>query len=482
MALNPAAAATSGTHMALRTEREKGAHLLRRFGLGASEAELDYYLEGGLDNAIERLLNYEEVKEPFDYDLIDLMALDLRPMVPQVASAWWTLKLITTRRPLQEKMTVFWHNHFATSAEKVVAGDLMYNQIGLLRQNATSDFHTILSSVSKDPAMLFWLDNEDNVKGKPNENFAREVMELFTLGEGQGYTEKDVKEAARAFTGWTVAGAPGTGDLPRRGGIFRYDETRHDEGPKTVLGRTGALTGDDVIDILCERPRMHEFLVNKMWEWYVYPNPEPELVTRFAEKFRSAGLNVKSLLGEIMRSDEFYSDKAVRSIYKNPVDFVIPTLRQLGVGPILAQRVTEDVDFSPRAVPAVIAGSSAMKQMGMQLLYPPDVSGWPRGQKWISSATMVARIGWADKLFGMSQGPGLNEFTSFNLFTKDPTPNGIARKLISIFDAPIPEGKVGELVSAAAQASSGTLTEENSNKTADAVARLIFASPEFQFC
>jgi len=468
--------------MSLRTEREKGAHLLRRFALGASEAELDFYLQGGLNNAIERLLNYEDVKEAYDYDLIDLMALDLRPMNPLVVSAWWSLKLLTTRRPLQEKMTVFWHNHFATSAEKVTSGELMYNQIETLRSNATGDFRSMLMDVSKDPAMLFWLDNQYNVKGKPNENFAREVMELFTLGEGQGYTEQDVKEAARAFTGWTVVGGQTLGDLPRRGGVFRFDEERHDEGAKTVLGHNGSLDGDDVVDILCQRPRMSEFLVNKVWEWFVYPSPDATLGGRCTNKKKKSGLNVKTLLGEIMRSDEFYSDKAERAIYKNPVDFVVPTLRQLGVGPILSKRVTDSVDFQYRQLGPVVAGSAAMKQMGMQMLYPPDVSGWPHGAKWISSATMVARIGWADGLFGISQASGLKEFSAYGLFEKDATPGGVVKKLVSIFDAPIPQSKMGGLVSAAAQAMGGSLTEDNANRTADSVARLIFASPEFQFC
>lgn len=467
--------------MALKTEREKGAHLLRRFGLGASEAELDYYLDGGLDNAVERLLHYEDVQEPYNYDLIDMMSLDMRALVPQIASSWWTLKLITTRRPLQEKMTVFWHNHFATSAEKVTDGTLMHNQIELLRSNATSDFHTILSSVSKDPAMLYWLDNQYNVKGKPNENFAREVMELFTLGEGQGYTEEDVKEGARAFTGWSVAGGPPVADLPPRGGVFAFKEALHDEGSKNFLGRSGSLTGDDVIDILCQRPRCSEFLVNKMWEWFVFPKPDEALVGRFADRFRKSGMNVKTLLGEIMRSDEFYSPQAERSIYKNPVDFVIPTLRQLGLGPILSDRINEEADFNPRRMGPLVAGIAAMKQMGMELLYPPDVSGWPRGQKWVSSATMVARIAWADKLFGVSVGPGLNEFSPYQLFQKDPSPHGIVTKLVSIFDAPIAPAKIGELVSAAATTSNGQLTQDNANKTADAVARLIFVTPEFQF-
>lgn len=468
--------------MPLVSERDKGAHLLRRFGLGASEAELDFYLRNGLEGAIDRLLNYEEIEEPYDYDIVDMMGLDDRPANPQVISSWWTLKLITTRRPLQEKMTVFWHNHFATSAEKVTVGPTMQDQIDLLRNYATSDFHTLLLNVSKDPAMLYWLDNQFNVKGKPNENFAREVMELFTLGEGHGYTENDIKEAARAFTGWTVGGRRAVADLPPRGGRFLFDPSLHDDGVKTVLGRTGPLKGDDIVDILCQTPRTSEFLVTKLWEWFVYPKPDPSLVKRFADGFRSSGLDLKQLLRSIMRSPEFYSDRAVRSVYKNPVDFVIPTLRQLGVGPILAARVSEDVDFQPRREAPAVAANAAMKQMGMQLLYPPDVSGWPRGAAWVSSATMVARIGWADRLFGFGTGPGLNEFTPYELFQADPSPEGIASKLVSIFDAPLPAERISGLADAAKKASGGNLTEQNANKVADAVTRLIFATPEFQFC
>jgi uncharacterized protein (DUF1800 family) len=330
--------------------------------------------------------------------------------------------------------------------------------------------------------MLYWLDNQFNVKGKPNENFARELMELFTLGEGQGYTEQDIKESARAFTGWTVAGPRATGDLPRRGATFRFKETDHDAGTKTVLGRTGSLGGEDVIDILCNRPRTAEFLVAKLWEWFVYPNPVASVVAKYSEKFRRSGLDIKALLGEIMRSDEFYSDRAERAVYKNPVDFVIPTLRQLGMGPLLSARVKEDVDFRPRRMAPVAAASQSMKQMGMQLLYPPDVSGWPKGPAWVSSATMVARIGWADRLFGQATGPGFQEFSSFGLFEQDPTPAGVANKLLSVFDAPLAASKVSELVGAAQKVSGGTLTEANVDKTAGAVARLIFASPEFQFC
>lgn len=472
--------------MALISEREKGAHLLRRFGFGASEAELDYYLRDGLNGAMDRLLSYKSVAEAYDYDLIDLLAVNGQPSRnPGLASAWWALKLITTRRPLQEKMTLFWHDHFATSAQKVSNGATMNNQIDLLRNLATSDFRTILTDVSKDAAMIFWLDNQFNVKGKPNENFAREVMELFTLGEGNLYTEEDIREAARAFTGWSVGRPQQVADLPARGAAFVFRPNLHDTGSKQVLGKSGPLSGEDVIDHLCSLRRTSEYLVTKLWEWFAYPSPEPALVQRLATSFQSSGLSVSSLLREIMRSSEFYSKKAERAIYKNPVDFVVPTVRQLGIGSMLAAQVKAEANFSPRRMGPLVATNQAMKNMGMQLLYPPDVAGWEQGQAWVTSATMVARIAWGDKIFG--QGPvdqrgGRFGYESYGLYQKDPTPAGVARKLVSIFDAPINSAKMPQLEAAAFKACEGRLTEANTNKASAAVARLIFASPEFQFC
>ncbi|MES1227505.1 MAG: DUF1800 family protein, partial [Armatimonadota bacterium] len=195
--------------MPLQTERDKIAHLLRRFGLGASEAEMEFYSKGGLKGAIDKLLNFEQVEEPFVYDIQNMFleipnkktAVKVKQLKPRGTQVWWYTRLLTTQRPLEQKMTVFWHNHFATSAQKVDNGEAMYTHIETLRANAFGRFEDLLLAVSRDPAMLYWLDNGDNLRGKPNENFAREVMELFTLGIGN-YTEKDVQEAARAFTGW----------------------------------------------------------------------------------------------------------------------------------------------------------------------------------------------------------------------------------------------------------------------------------------
>lgn len=475
--------------MPLNTDREKGAHLLRRFGLGASEAELDFYLQDGLNGAIDRLLDFRSVQEPYDYDLIDLMAVNQQGVNPRAASLWWVLQLVTTRRPLQEKMTLFWHDHFATSAQKVASGAAMYNQVQLLRGRATSDFKTILTDVSKDAAMLFWLDNQFNVKGKPNENFAREVMELFTLGEGNGYTEEDIREAARAFTGWSVGAAERIEGIPPRGKRFVLRTRMHDNGEKSVLGRNGPLDGDDVIGILCGMERTSAHLVEKLWEWFAYPKPEPALLARLSNSFRNSGLSVSDLLRDIMRSSEFYSKKAERAVYKNPVDFVVPTVRQLGLGAALGKQIKAEANFTPGRARAGVAASQAMQQMGMQLLYPPDVAGWEGGAAWITSATMVARIGWADRLFGVSapvagrgnRAPTATALSAYGLFESNPTSSGVVQKLVSLFDAPMKSDKIANLESAARKAMGGGLNETNANQAAAAVSRLIFASPEFQF-
>jgi uncharacterized protein (DUF1800 family) len=226
----------------------------------------------------------------------------------------------------------------------------------------------MLQAVSKDPAMLFWLDNQFNVKGKPNENFAREVMELFTLGVDNRYTEQDIKEAARAFTGWSIGRAPGAGQGPRRMQQFVFRPFLHDDGEKTVLGERRNLTGEEVIDLLCNLPETSEYITKKIWEWFAYPNPEPALIVRLAKKFRADNLNTKSLLKEIMRSSEFYSPKAERSIYKSPVDFTVVTMRQLGVSQALSAALARAPENTRGQLQPVQAAYSSMRSMGMHLL------------------------------------------------------------------------------------------------------------------
>lgn len=470
--------------MALQTERQRIAHLLRRFGLGASEAELEYYGTRGQKGAIEALLGYADVPEAVEIPIELFLPPDKQNQVkaPHVQS-WWYAKMLTTRRPLAEQMTLFWHDHFATSSQKVTSAKMMLAQNELFRANATGSFRTLLGEVSRDPAMLFWLDNQYNVAGKPNENFAREVMELFTLGFGN-YTEKDVQEAARAFTGWTIG--RGQDIKKNQVGQFRFNAAQHDRGAKTVLGRTGDFSGEDVLDILCAQAQTSRYLAAKMWSWFAYPDPEPRLVERLASAFRAENLSIEALLREIMNAPEFYSERAERSLYKHPVALMVTSLRQLGVGQMLEKRLENPAQGRALAGGAIAACLNSGKGMGMNLLFPPDVAGWDGGVAWVSSATMVERIKWADRLFGAAEGTGaarrLNVvFNAEELFAEDPTPMGVAKKLVSVFDAPIPSSKLPLIADAAQRVCGASVTRENANAAAAAAARLIFGSPEFQF-
>lgn len=467
--------------MSFKTDRDKTAHLLRRFGLGASEAELDYYGSDGLAGAIGKLLDCELVAETFDPD-VELFSTDKNQLKVQSVQAWWMAKLLTTRRPLIEKMTLFWHDHFATSAQKVTNGPLLHQQNELIRANAIGSFRELLRAVSKDPAMLVWLDNQFNVKGKPNENFAREVMELFTLGIGN-YSEKDVQEAARAFTGWTFRGATREKLGKYRKSTFYFDSRKHDSEIKEVLGSKGPFDGDGVLNLLCDEPQTARYIVTKIWEWFAYSKPEPGLVERLSASFRKSGLDLKGLLRSIMESPEFYSDKAERSVYKNPVDFVVPPLRQLGVGALLSElKPNADGLLDRKQLGPVLGCVQSTKSMGMNLLFPPDVAGWEGGQYWISSATMIERIRWADRIFGLAPAKGVapTRISFAPIFEEDPSPRGVVEKLISVFDAPIPVERRAPLIAAAEKAVAGGLTAQTANKAAGAVARLIFGSPEFQ--
>ena len=471
------------------TDRQKCAHLLRRFGLGASESEVDYYLSsGGLKGAVQKLLDYDKVEEGFDITPTEFANQQGKVNMGSLV-AWWTVRLLQTRRPLQERMTLFWHDHFATSAQKVNSPGILWQQNEIFRRNATGNFKTLLSEVSKDPAMILYLDNQANVKGKPNENFAREVMELFTLGIGH-YTEHDIQQSARAYTGWSVQRQRQDDNL--RMANFVYRPRVHDDGPKEFFGRTGNFDGDDVLGMLSANPRTAQYITWKLWRWFGYDKPEDSLVARLAATFTDSGLNIRTLLEAVMTAPEFYSDKAYRAIYKSPCDFVLASARQLGLGELLlaerrqqGQAGMANVQNGGRVRGGPVgAVANAMRNTGMQLFYPPDVAGWRGGAEWISTGNMVQRIAWADSVFGTGNATGVGrlDYSAFGLFEADPTPHGVAYKLASVFDAPLPSHKLDQLESAARKAVGPTVTEQNANKAAATVGRLMFASPEFQFC
>lgn len=466
------------------TEKEKIAHLLRRFGFGASEAEMDYYSPSGLSGAIDMLLDWESVQKP-DFptpDELDGKGIGANPRFAQVQ--WYGWVLVTTR-PLEEKLTIFWHDHFATSAQKVDSGVSMYKHINTLRDNAGGKFQDLLTAVSKDPAMLYWLDNQENVKGTPNENFAREIMELFTLGLGH-YTEHDIVEAARAFTGWTFGIQRGRrivplrNQLPRREVVFYFDEASHDNEPKTVFGKTGNWDGDDIIGMLCANPQTAKFITNKMWEFFAYENPEKGLIEKLAQKYIASGLDTKALVRAIMESPEFYSESCMRRLIKNPIDFCVVTARQLGLGSMMLDGMNRasEAPQKLRSFGPVREIATSTEKMGMELMYPPDVSGWEGGKAWITTATAVERVRWADVVMPTQ---GLYARRMFGILSDDPSPAGIVKRILSIFDVSMPDEKVKILEEAASETLGGrSLSVLNSGEVSNAVCRLVFGSPEFQ--
>jgi uncharacterized protein (DUF1800 family) len=343
----------------------------------------------------------------------------------------------------------------------------------MLKSHCAGTFKDLLHAVSKDPAMIYWLDNQLNVVGKPNENFAREVMELFTIGIGN-YTEQDVKQAARAFTGWRYGVRRGQRVIPNdrvpgRQSEFLFVANQHDQGQKEFRGSKAPFNGEDVLDILAIDPLTAKAIVKKFWEWFAYPNPEATVIEQGANAWRKSGMEIKALVKWVMESQEFYSERATRAIIKNPVDFAIPAARALGLGSIIAAQHRDGVELR-RLLPPVQNMQRACKAMGMDLLYPPDVAGWNIGKSWISTATMVERIKLADSLFNPRSGA-----LATNLIGSARDSEEVASRLVSLFDATLPPAKLRQLATAAEAHSQPA-------QKANAVAKLILGSPEFQFC
>ena len=285
----------------------------------------------------------------------------------QRLAQWWAQRMLVTPRPLQEKMALFWHGHFATSEEKVRDYRKMLRQNMLFRAQGNGSFRSLLIGVAQDPAMLAFLDAGVNVKGAPNENFAREIMEMFTLGEGH-YSERDIREAARAFTGWNAQGLD-----------FHIDAARHDDGPKQVLGREGRLDGIDVIDVLLAQPAAAEHIAGKLYQYLVRQELSPALRRELAAVLRNSGYDISRLLETIFLSRDFYAPASVATRIRPPVELVVSTYRLAGLSQI----------------PGVPDFNAVTESLGQKLFYPPTVAGWAQGRSWITPGLLIARSNFA---------------------------------------------------------------------------------------
>jgi uncharacterized protein (DUF1800 family) len=357
-------------------------NLLERTGFTPSFDEVLQYAELSYEQSVDRLLNQVSTQHFAELPQgIQLPQLTPSPSASEKErqeyrkeqrrlggelQVWWLSQMLATESPLTEQMVLFWHSHFVSSLSKVKSPVLMYQQNQLFRELAFGNYRDLVQAVSKDPAMTIYLDNQSNKKTAPNENYARELLELFTLGEGN-YTEADIKEAARAFTGWQVN---------RRNGEFHVNKRQHDNGEKTVFGQTGNWNGDEIVDLIFEEKGEQAalFLVEKLYRYFVSSKVNDETVSDLAALFVQEDFEIKPLLRALLLSKDFQRASAERSLVKSPVDLVVGTQRALGLS---------------------ISNIGIVQQMGRnmnQMLFnPPNVKGWPGGEQWITSSTLLAR-------------------------------------------------------------------------------------------
>lgn len=338
------------------------AHLFRRAGFGATRQELDEATRRQPADVVSDLVQAEE-PESYRNEINSLLKASLATGNVKRLGAQWVYRMLTTPAQLREKMTLFWHGHFATSAAKVEDAELMQQQNELLREYALGDFSELLLEISRDPAMLIYLDSVSNRKSHPNENYAREIMELFALGEGN-YSEQDIRELARCFTGW---------EIKRK--KYRFNRYQHDSGTKTVLGTTGKLSGEDGVAIVAAQDTGPRFITGKLVRFFVMDEPvaSDELLEPLARELRENDWRIAPTVQRILSSNLFFSAHARGRKVRSPVEFGIGLLRSL-------QGSTDAYQMA-----------DALERLGQGLYYPPSVKGWDGGRTWINSSTLLGR-------------------------------------------------------------------------------------------
>ncbi len=373
------------------------AHLMRRAGFGATPEELRTYADQGYEAVVEWLLHPEKSSD-IDEDLLDrYYKINWRPA--------WYYRMVNTGTPLNEKMTLFWHHMLAVGISKSNFHEPIRQQVRAFRRHALSDLCTVLIAVSADPAMIYWLDNQENFKDEPNENYGRELLELFSMGVGN-YTEDDVKGATRAFTGWSfVSIIPGTapyGAPPAPD--FVYIEAEHDDGEKTFLGETGRLNGEGVIDIIVKQPATARFISRKLYDFFVADEPtvaswnevapqDPEAIDTLSDVYMSSGGQFRPMLRTLFNSD-FFKEARFKKV-KSPTELVAGLIRLQGTHRF------------PETGLAKYEGATAV--MGQTLLNPPTVEGWHTGPEWIDGGTLNERVNFAINELKDGSTPGVQD-------------------------------------------------------------------------
>ena len=386
------------------------AHLLRRASFGPTPKEISHALAIGYDAMLEELLNPQN-PDDIPHDMIRRYHVgqsDLR----NEGAAYWIYRMVMTESPLREKTTLFWHRIFATGWSKLIQQRSIINQVDMFRIHGMGKFDDLLVELSKDPSMIMWLDNQDNHAHNINENYGREILELFSMGVGN-YTEDDIKETARAFTGWSVIN-PEYMSIKQRNNTsrpygymslqFEYDEGDHDDGLKTILGQTGNWNGEDAVRIICEQEATATYLARHLYHFFIQdelpvpqwphePPKNPEAIDLMTKAYFDNDHNIKSVLEALFKSD-FFKDHSIRyARVKSPAEMVVGALRLAG----------------PIELPSLdlLAAEDACANMGQALLNPPSVEGWQGGMEWVSTGAYVQRVNFVSEILSDPNKAGL---------------------------------------------------------------------------
>ena len=389
------------------------AHLMRRAGFGASRGRLDELVEQGYDETVESMLSAIDRPTRITDNLIRRYHPEYSGMMGnQSPSGNWMYRMVSTDAPLREKVGLMWHGMFATGYSKLANGKVLHDQIRMFERHGMGSFKNLLMELSRDPAMIVWLDNSENHNGSVNENYGRELLELFSMGVGN-YTEHDVKEAARAFTGWTIGNTEYMTLKSARDSVwpygrlsfhFEYKEHDHDNGEKEFLGHKGNLNGEDIVDIICDQPATAAFLSRHMYSFFVADEPpvpewpykeprDPKAIAALSKVYFDSDYNVEEMLRFLFKSDFFKSEQAHYQRVKSPAELVAGVLRLTG------EFNRPKVDMNPTNLQSTY--------MGQWLLNPPSVEGWHWGTEWIDSGALVERVNFASERLGNIENPGV---------------------------------------------------------------------------
>ena len=464
------------------------AHLMRRAGFGADYPTLQALAAKGYDAVVEELLD-PDVPDEVPEDLLRRYHPDQSGMMGMSgAPAYWLYRMIHTRAPLVEKMALFWHGVFATGYPKLAQGRVMMDQIVMFRRMGMGSFRTLLVELSMNPSMIIWLDNQDNHNGAINENYGRELLELFSMGVGN-YSEDDIKECARAFTGWTVANTEYMEMRAVKDSIwpygrlnlhFEYRPEDHDDKDKTFLGQTGCFNGQDIIDIICHQPATARFIARHLYNFFVADEPpvpswpttpphDPEAIDILSQAYFESNYDLRAMLRTLFTSDFFRARECRYRKVKSPAELVAGVLR-----------LTREYG---RPSPVIQQMSNAMSFMGQALINPPSVEGWHEGTEWIDTGTLVERLNFASGMFVDRDKPGVKAMIGRLLSGngQSVSPEQLVQGCIDQLGAvQVSDATRTNLVKHAARGGALSRSDDEAAQRAGEMLQMVAATPEFQ--